>query len=431
MAAIQFERTHFQPFRATTKIHLGKFETDIFKDDVFEFDGHTVRYAGMEYAVPQLRGLVGDWFVPAKDRFTVYKAKPAGVEVSHATPEAREKGMTFSMEDASEEEAVVGSVGEQEEIRKAANAGNTDRLAELRAGRSARQRGVTEEAGVDLPEVEVVGEDPPTEIVYKKAVPVHGASVESSQDSAGELEALERANRVNMQRIAALREKLDQTDPPKTRDQMGGTRHDSLGSGRAVAGGKYEVQGEDDAGVVVSKTYKFSDGATVGEEGVSGRAKATDVTRVAASQPVQVGRPVASAVNRQAGAEFLDEEDVPTPRRKTHVSAQDNTSIDAVLPNGGTGDVDEATTGDDLDELLPDAAVAGPGRSKKAIPTLAVSEEDEIQEILAGWNIKRHWQKRVQEAVQFYGAWPEALEAIYSVEAPAVVENIKKRLAQR
>lgn len=46
-----------------------------------------------------------------------------------------------------------------------------------------------------------------------------------------------------------------------------------------------------------------------------------------------------------------------------------------------------------------------------------------------GWSTKRNWQVRVEEAVSNYGHWPEALEAIYAIESPAVVKNIKGRLA--
>jgi len=46
-------------------------------------------------------------------------------------------------------------------------------------------------------------------------------------------------------------------------------------------------------------------------------------------------------------------------------------------------------------------------------------------------NTRRHWQKRVQEAVDFYGDWPEALDAICAKESPNVVKQIRSRMARQ
>jgi len=49
--------------------------------------------------------------------------------------------------------------------------------------------------------------------------------------------------------------------------------------------------------------------------------------------------------------------------------------------------------------------------------------------VLDGWNIRRNWQKRVQEAVDFYGDWPEAIDAICAKESEKVAEQIRNKLA--
>lgn len=49
-----FQRGVFHTFRATTKIHLGKFERDIMQDDVVEYDGQTLKYGGEEFAISSL-----------------------------------------------------------------------------------------------------------------------------------------------------------------------------------------------------------------------------------------------------------------------------------------------------------------------------------------------------------------------------------------
>ena len=148
-----FTRGQFQTFRATNKIHLGKYETDIAQDTEFDYDGLTVRYGGVEYDVPQLRGLLGAWFVPVADQTSTYVARASGVKVSHATPEARERGDTFQMGEAAEEEALVGTMAEQKQIREAASRGDSDRLAALRAQRQARKEaiGIVPDSNPDAP----------------------------------------------------------------------------------------------------------------------------------------------------------------------------------------------------------------------------------------------------------------------------------------
>ena len=43
-----FVKGQFKPYRALTKIHLGKAGTDVYKDDIIEFDGTTVKILSTE-----------------------------------------------------------------------------------------------------------------------------------------------------------------------------------------------------------------------------------------------------------------------------------------------------------------------------------------------------------------------------------------------
>jgi hypothetical protein len=448
-----FQRGQFRSFRATNKIHLGKYETDILQDDEFDYDGHSVRYGGMEYAVPQLRGLFGSWYVPAADQTTTYHAQPAGVKVSHATPEARERGDEFTMGEASEEEALVGTLDEQTEIRKAAakGAAGADRLAELRARRAERKAaiGITAadvDSNPDAPPPQNAGDVDPeieaalmehTEQTYMKAQPVHQAGAAQVKMSPDEQAAVARANALNQQRIKKKAAELEAADPYKSKAEMGGTRHDStdMGGRRAGKGGKFTVVEDDAGGVPINKEYRFSDGASVGDGVVErGEVKTTNVLRSAGKQPIQVGRAVADTPkNREAGAEVIDDPmDLHEPtaaraRSTTQVPRRGNVGIDEIGEGGATGDVDEAMYGDDLEQLLPDAAVAGRTKPK---PPPRKTEAEEIAEIVENWNTRRNWQHRVQEAVDFYGDWPEAIDAICEKESSKVAEQIRSRLAR-
>jgi len=444
MSPAAFKRNEFRPYRAINKIHLGKYEVDIMLDDEFDYDGSTVRYAGTEYAVPQLKGLLGDWFVPVQDQTTTYVSKPAGVQVSHATPEARERGDSFTMDEASEEEAVVATMGEQKQIREAAASGDTDRLAELRATRAQRKADIGiggVESNPDAPPPENAADVDPeveaalmehTEQTFIQAKPVH-SSGQQGKVAPGDQAAVARANAINQQRIAARTEELAEADPYKSKTEMGGERHDSSSAGgrKVGKGGKFTVVEQDD-GEVVGK-YNFSDGAAVGSEGVAGDMEGTNVMKVGQKRPVQVGKAVATTPHRDSGAQAIDDPATlhkpqgASARGTTQVQAEGNVGIDEMLPGGGTGDVDEAMVGDDLASLMPDAAVAGVVARKKAP---AMSEADEIAEVAFGWNTRRNWQKRVQEACDFYGDWPEALDAICAKESPKVAEQIRSKLAR-
>lgn len=458
---MSFERGQFRPFRATNKIHLGKYETDILQNDQFDYDGYTIRYGGVEYSVPQLRGLFGDWFVPVEDQTTTYRSRPAGVKVSHATPEARDRGDSFTMDEASEEEAVIGTMDEQKQIREAASKGKAgaERLAQLRSQRDQRKANIrTGRAGgtgevvtdtnpaapppenaadVDDALESALMDAAQDQMQYEQARPVHGTNVGTEDLSGADNAALARANALNQQRIAQRAAELEQQDPRRSRDQMGGARQDSADDqGKRVGtGGKYGLVMEEAGGVPVSRKYNFSGGAVVGAEGVAGmQQEGTNVLKVASKSPVQVGSAVASTPNREAGAIVVPDTSETHEAQAvgsvstTQVSAEGNVGIDEVMEGGYTGDVDATRSGEGLSEILPDAAVAG--ATRKTPPPSEMSESDEITEILGNWNKKRNWQKRVQEAVDYYGDWPEAITAICDFESEKVAAQIRSRLSK-
>ena len=435
-------RNSFYSFRVIApKIHLGKYSIDILKDDEFDFDGYTVSYGGTEYSVPQLKAMLGSWFVPATNHDALYRPQPAGVKVSHATPEARERGDLFDMGAASEEEAVVGTLAESREIRTAAREGRHERLEQIRSARNIQAR---ERSGVQpLPENVVDGVVMDAE-QFVRANPRRVGTAVQPGATIGDNKALERANALNKARIAARAAALEEIDPPKTKDEMGGRRHNAAelqGARRVGKQGKYAVVSMDGDGGQVIKKYKFSKGASVGSIGGGFQnleVPGTNVINVASHQPIQQGRAVASTPqNREAGALVIpDPTETYQPqatkaRQTTQVQREGNVSIDDVSPGGGTGDVDVSQHGETLAALLPGAAVAGGvGQDRREVaPVVETSEADEIADVVSGWNKKRNWQLRVKEAVKFYGDWPEALEAICGIESEAVVAQIKTQLA--
>lgn len=442
-----FDRGQFRAYRALIDIHLGAFLKDIMRDSQFFYDGVVIRYAGMEYEVPALKGVLGNWYVPFTDQTTQYRSQPANVQVQPATPDGLERGASFSMGRASEEEAVVGTMDRSKEMRTATVSWDQARLEQLRAQ---RRTAFSEHADSNpdappptnahdvIPVVEAVLMDD-VDQQFVRARPV-GINPTVGMASEAEMQQVAEANRRNQETILRKAAELSRLDPHKSREEMGGTRHDSTDQGTRKAGGKYGIlRDEQDDGVPVGR-YTFSGGATVGtpeDARNAAMSKPVDVTRVASQQPVQVGQAVASTPNRSAGAMVIEDSmTLHTPqaaraRNTTQIlRGQGNVGIDDISPEGTTGDVVRAASADDLEDLLPDAIVAGLQAPRRAPSPPKKTEAEEVQEIVDGWSIKRNWQKRVEEAVEFYGEWPEALEAIYTIESAAVVKQIKQLLAE-
>jgi len=91
MTNISYQKGTFQSFRATTKIHLGSLEKDIYKDDIIEFDGFTLKIGVEEYNLPSLKsGIKMGWFVPSADSTTTYTPQSSGVKVRPAQTDQEE-----------------------------------------------------------------------------------------------------------------------------------------------------------------------------------------------------------------------------------------------------------------------------------------------------------------------------------------------------
>ena len=244
---------------------------------------------------------------------------------------------------------------------------------------------------------------------------------------------------------------------------VGGTRHssadeDDAGVKSVGKGGKYKLQVMDShQGVVVGSVKAGANSAAVGAEGEATKKASADMRHVTTGSVEAGMQPQAGTVEgikgleaksqapqtgiRNVGAQVVGErpaimENPPKPMKTTTVITEGE-DIRAVGPT--SGDVSEArgTDEDSVRELLPDAAVAEPPSSlaaaggRVAAPKVEPDPEAEIAAIAAQWDKKRQWQKRVSEAVEFYGDWPEALAAIFTVESPAVIKHIKSRLAKK
>lgn len=433
---MQFQTGTFQPFKAISEFNFGPLKGMTIKEGTtMDFDGTTLRMLGNEYGCPDFAIAIRAGFVVPRADTSAQPPKPTSkVEVKAATSfgETREP---VKMGAVVEDEQVVGSLATTKGRREAAQ--------------DAHAQQVTRHPQVSPdPEVEAaLMPEPPPPPRQLSAADVTQAAVAGQAMQGGRPLTVEEADAINAAKIHA-----ELSKPVDTNYIKGGTRHDKLeeeDGGKKVGGGKYQLVTADGTsqGTVIGTVKSGKNSAKVGRDGEATRAAATDVTRATAAtvedglqeQRVVEGIRGAAATTRavqegirNVGAQVLPERPpimVPPIRTAQSTVITEGEDIRKVGPNGHTGDVAEQAAGDELTELLPEALVAAPPSHQK--PSAKKSDPNaEIAEIKAGWDKQRQWQKRVNEAVEFYGDWPAALEAICEIESPAVVKHIRSRLAK-
>ena len=138
---IKFVKGEFQLFRVTTQVHLGRLERYLEKDDVIEFDGHSLKFEGAEHSLPQLRGAVlSGWLVHASDTTTVYKAKSANIKIRPAKAANMEnRGKAMPVERAFDDNRIVGRASAKPVDTEPGNEGD-DGQAVAKIATPARQR---------------------------------------------------------------------------------------------------------------------------------------------------------------------------------------------------------------------------------------------------------------------------------------------------
>ena len=123
MDQIRFKTGEFQAFTATRSFALGNFNVRVENGTELEFDGSTVKYAGAEYAFPQLRGaLSAAWIVLTESYDSTDPAygRPlaAKIQVRSATERDQPKTMIATVE---QDERIVMNYSEHASNTKAAN----------------------------------------------------------------------------------------------------------------------------------------------------------------------------------------------------------------------------------------------------------------------------------------------------------------------
>ena len=123
MDQMRFKTGDFQVFVATRSFALGNFNVQIESGTEIEFDGSTVKYAGADYAFPQLRGALSVGWIVLAEAYQPddpeYRRPPvAQIQVRSATQGDQPRSMIATVE---QDEHIVMSSRDHATQTKAAN----------------------------------------------------------------------------------------------------------------------------------------------------------------------------------------------------------------------------------------------------------------------------------------------------------------------
>jgi hypothetical protein len=117
---------------------------------------------------------------------------------------------------------------------------------------------------------------------------------------------------------------------------------------------------------------------------------------------------------------------------RTNQDAVGGVPMNQNFANGATGDVEFATAGDDLEDILQGAVSAG-----RPSPGPVMGSDDHVEALkpryvptAIEWDKTVHWRTRVKVALEKYSDDPDALQYILSVEDSAVVKFIEDGLSK-
>jgi hypothetical protein len=387
---MEFQAGQFHKFRVKTKVHLGALSIDLMEGTIIEFDGQTLKTGSKEYDLPTLQGgIKAGWLTlhqAGTSNISQYIPQPAGVKVRPAQSAGQERGAEMAVEAAVEDELVVGSLDQTNARRKAqAEAGAYQRPAQVRPT-----------------------EDPNT--------------VEASYDFTPKPQKTAAQMVEGQKNRPAPRLPVDAPDPePPARPLMDGMKNRPMP--------RMPVVQEEDEGSVVSEQKP---GKAAWERTGKKASKDADEVPVA-----RLSSPASRRMKIEDSGDIMQakreaEGTVPPPpkttkkastRRAMDVDDPEATPINAVHASGATGDVNETRTGDDLADLLPDAATSGK-------PRAGIVAEDAKGDARLQWDMTGHWQERVAKAVDLYGNDKNAIRQILEVESPAVAKQIRSKLAR-
>ena len=516
MPEVEYEAGAFHAYRATETINVGAIDTqtsgyNVQKDEVFRYDGDTIILKdGREFGgITQLRGAIkAGWFVPASDTDSIYRPKPAGIQVTATEQRGQDRAPKMPVVIEQAEEATVGTVDARKRDREARHAAISAGLPvldspEAKAAVASHVEEVEnyefdcgdEEMNAIAIEIsaecaaywqtelaEMVGdegiEDEPEDV--RQTLETDMLSMFSMLDDMEE--PAPKPARKSAKKRAKKAPKPEQTRtafpvvaeerlsmPIQSGDDQTENSGKVVGSIKTRIGTVIEeeqtipmnvapatpqspqpprpgitggiVVAEDQRDVGRIKLSKEAAGPIHMDDTAKVKAATTDSVRMGAE--AQVGGHTKTAmevVEADSGGVAVGRIKSPAVQNFTATDANTSSSAISRTEQGkqvqiartgpvATGDVPEARSGEELDELLPDAATT-------PTPTVYLRPEDDpayqaVKMLIPDfeWNKDRRWQDRVEDAMKHIKN-PQYLKGILAVETETVKLEIKKRLAE-
>jgi len=391
MAEIQFVPGAFESYRTTTKIHLGKLETDLKEGDVIQFDGQVIKIGGVEHYYPELRAAfkVG-WVVEQTDNISNYIPKASDMKIRAA--QDNKKAAKTAPVTVTDDETHVGPARPSRNVIRADDVGS-DGVTHVRSfSRDLKQQDQEERnVGPSRKTAE------PKPLLRKTASEMKSDSV-GNEDSVlvGKIRTPAVSAKTTITDVSSAAQaaaKLDNTPPPRA----------ILNS----KGGEEIFAAEAETVEEILPALDSENRARIVREQRRAQAKASDA-KIAKEEPAKASPvKVASKVAPKAVEKPVPAKATP-PAKKVAVPVAKAAPAKAAVP-------------------AKPVKKAGPQSIEQVI--LAGDETD-----LGGglkWDMTIQWLKRVNIALTKYQDNPEAMAKILAVESPAVVKVLSKAYESR
>lgn len=420
MAELPYTTGVFRDFRATVRFHLGKIQTDVYKDAVVQFDGSTLKMDGTAHSIPELRSAIkAGWLTPVGTNVGDYVPQSANVKVRAAMD--KDKGKAVSTE-VQQDETFVTTVkptttdGVKIESKKFNATVVRDTEGDGRSVRSATAKSSETAKGEGSSEGETVAK---LKTSAKRSFSVDGSTSMNEDPSVG----------IDVTGV------VEHIKPAKAEGDRNGQ---SSEQGEVVVNVKTAAKRKvtlSDANSVDREISKLENSTRValapkGKRDIAALAGDTLEEIVPANEPENRGRMLAEqAKAKRLAALKAKEAEEGAKVRVIQTEPLPIVEMDAVAPEEGNlpDPKDSPIPVMVIDVKAPAKVAAKPPKSIED----AVVHGDEM-ELAPGvrWNKKLHWKTRVKEALQ-YRDRPEVLNLIRGYEVPSVTKAIDDALAAK
>lgn len=417
----QFKRGEFRSYRAVTRLHLGALEEDLQEGEVVDYDGTTMKRGPDVHQLASLRAAIKvGWLVPDEQEGGSYVAKPAGVEVRPAESRGRERGPARSMGMVEAEERDLGSITDvRREGSPEVHVAATGKKVSRGAPTGAKVMSDTKLGGKTVTESgqegRVIGR-------FKSAAQSERVDVSTGADRKIQSQ-IEKTEGVQIVKKAVASGDVQETISGEELEELLPEAASSGTPEPGIAGEGDDQESGEERAIRLAKAKRIAD-AKLAERKAAlfNKNMASDKATVSATGPsIQNTEAVVGGGHQEIDATAT------VSRGMTSVGgAEDGRVVGKIgqTPKAGVPPVDDLSDEPDI-EFKAES-------DEDDVPAEAIIQAkiEMIQQFVPGfqWDMNLQWAKRVKLAVETYGSNMPVINAILSIETPAVRKHIMRRL---